>query len=141
MRGLAGALGSAGIVFLLLGQSAAAAVVIEIDKSTQRMSVEVDGVEQYSWPVSTGLGGGPSSGTYHPQRLERYWFSRKFGMSPMPHSIFFHEGYAIHGTIYVSRLGRKASHGCVRLHPANAATLFALVRKEGFENTTIVINR
>ena len=59
----------------------------------------------------------------------------------MPHSIFFHEGYVIHGTIYVSRLGHRASHGCVRLHPSNAATLFALVRKEGLENTSIVINR
>jgi lipoprotein-anchoring transpeptidase ErfK/SrfK len=141
MKALAAALGSAGIVLLLLGQSAGAAVVIEIDKSAQHMSVQVDGTQQYSWRVSTGLGGGPPAGTYRPQRLERHWFSRKFGMSPMPHSIFFHEGYAIHGTIYVSRLGHRASHGCVRLHPSNAATLFTLVRKEGLENTSIMINR
>ncbi len=57
----------------------------------------------------------------------------------MPHSIFFHEGYAIHGTGYVSRLGRPASHGCVRLHPANAATLYALVREHGRDNTRIVV--
>jgi hypothetical protein len=58
----------------------------------------------------------------------------------MPHSIFFHEGYAIHGTIYVSRLGNKASHGCVRLHPTNAATLFDLVRSQGMNATTIVVS-
>jgi lipoprotein-anchoring transpeptidase ErfK/SrfK len=57
----------------------------------------------------------------------------------MPHSIFFHKGYAIHGTNYISRLGGPASHGCVRLHPANAAMLFALVQRAGLSNTSIVI--
>src|SRR5690349_18615387 len=117
MKVLAPAAVSVGIVFVSIAQPAGAAVVIEIDKSTQRISVQVDGAQQYSWRLSTGLGGGPPAGTYRPQRLERHWFSRKFGMSPMPHSIFFHEGYAIHGPIYVSRLGHRASHGCVRLHP------------------------
>lgn len=119
--------------------SAIAEVIVTIDKSAQRMSVSVDGSERYTWPVSTGLLGGPPAGTYRPERLERFWYSRKFGMSPMPHSIFFHEGYAIHGTIYVSRLGTRASHGCIRLLPANATVLFSLVEKEGPENTRIVI--
>jgi len=141
MNGLAAAAVSAAIGLVLVGRPAAADVVIDIDKSAQRMAVRVGGSEQYSWAVSTGLGGGPPAGTYRPQRLERKWFSRKFGMSPMPHAIFFHEGYAIHGTIYVSRLGHRASHGCVRLHPSNAAALFALVNREGVGNTTIVIER
>ena len=117
-----------------------AGVVIHIDKSKQRMSVAVDGAGAYSWPVSTGLAGGPPSGFYRPVRLERKWYSRKFNWSPMPHAIFFRDGYAIHGTYYVSRLGHRASHGCVRLLPANAATLFALVRNEGVGNTQIVIS-
>ena len=58
----------------------------------------------------------------------------------MPHAIFFHRGYAIHGTMYVSRLGRPASHGCVRLHPSHAAMLFALVRSEGMGRTRIVVS-
>jgi len=119
---------------------ASADIVIAIDKSIQRMAVIVDGREQHVWKVSTGTGGGPRSGTYRPQRLEKSWFSRKYGMSPMPHSIFFDEGYAIHGTVYVSRLGNRASHGCVRLHPANAATLFGLVRSQGMASTTIVVS-
>jgi len=49
----------------------------------------------------------------------------------MPHSIFFRGGYAIHGTYEVAHLGRPVSHGCVRLSPANAATLYALVKAEG----------
>jgi lipoprotein-anchoring transpeptidase ErfK/SrfK len=116
-----------------------AEVIVTIDKSAQRMLVSVDGFERYTWPVSTGLSGGPPVGSYHPERLENSWYSHKFGMSPMPHSIFFHNGYAIHGTIHVSRLGHRASHGCVRLLPTNAAILFSLVEKEGLANTRIVV--
>ena len=119
---------------------AAAEVVINVDKATQRMTVTVDGGERYTWAVSTGLGGGPPNGAYRPERLERIWHSRLFGMAPMPHSIFFHGPYAIHGTTAVSRLGQRASHGCVRLHPANAATLFALVQQQGPANTRIVVS-
>ncbi len=120
---------------------AAAEVLVSVDKSTQRMTVTVDGAERYMWPVSTGLAGGPPNGTYRPERLERTWYSHLFGMAPMPHSIFFRGAYAIHGTTVISRLGHPASHGCVRLHPDNAATLFSLVQQQGPANTRIVISR
>src|ERR1051326_2720260 len=120
---------------------AAAEVVITVDKATQRMTVMVDGSERYTWAVSTGLAGGPPTGTFRPERLERNWHSHLFGMAPMPHSIFFRGPYAIHGTTAVSRLGQRASHGCVRLHPDNAATLFSLVQQQGPANTRIVISR
>ena len=123
----------------MFGADARAAIEVRIDKSAQRMAVMVDGSEAHSWAVSTGTGGGPRSGSYRPQRMERKWFSRKYGMAPMPNAIFFHEGYAIHGTIHVKRLGQRASHGCVRLHPTNAATLFDLVNKHGMANTRIEI--
>ena len=117
-----------------------AGVVVRIDKSSQRMAVSVDGTMRYSWPVSTGRRGyGTPSGVFHPQMMARRWFSRKYYNSPMPHSIFFYHGFAIHGTYDLARLGGPASHGCVRLHPSNAATLFALVaRQRG--NTRIVIS-
>lgn len=118
---------------------ARADVLISINKSTQRMSVAVNGTARHSWLVSTGRGGGPPSGSYRPQRLERKWNSRKYGWAPMPHAIFFHKGYAIHGTPHVSRLGNRASHGCVRLHPSNAAALFALVQRHGKGGTRIVV--
>ena len=128
-------------VVLLIGtMPAAAKVVVTIDKSTQHMSVSVDGTPRYNFVVSTGRAGyGTPNGTYHPQRLARSWFSKKYYNSPMPHSIFFHGGYAIHGSYEISRLGGPASHGCVRLHPSNAATLYALVQREGASNTTIVV--
>jgi lipoprotein-anchoring transpeptidase ErfK/SrfK len=100
----------------------------------------VDGRPRYNWAISSGTAGGPPSGMFKPQRLERMWHSRTYDWSPMPHSIFFHHGFAIHGTNHVSRLGRRASHGCVRLHPANAATLFALVKERGMRATTIAIS-
>jgi L,D-transpeptidase catalytic domain len=120
--------------------SADASVLVTIDKSQQNMSVAVDGATRYSWPVSTARAGYTTpNGTYRPQLLARTWFSRKYYNSPMPYSIFFHGGYAIHGSYEISRLGGPASHGCVRLHPSNAATLFALVKSEGTGNTRIVV--
>jgi len=128
------------LLALLAGiDRAAASVLVSIDKASQRMTVLVDGVPRHTWLVSTGTGGGPPSGTYRPERMERKWYSRKFNWSPMPHAIFFHEGYAIHGTGYVSRLGSRASHGCIRLHPANAAVLYGLVQSQGMQNTRIVV--
>jgi lipoprotein-anchoring transpeptidase ErfK/SrfK len=118
---------------------AAAKLVVKIDKSVQRMTVLVDGAERHVWAISSGLDGGPPTGTYKPYRIHRHWFSRKYQWSPMPHSIFFHEGYAIHGTAYVRRLGRPASHGCIRLHPDNAAALFALVKEHGRDNMRIEV--
>ena len=128
------------VAFVAATVPAAANVTGTIDKSTQRMSVAVDGTTRYTFPVSTGRAGfGTPNGSYHPERLARTWFSKKYYNSPMPHSIFFHGGFAIHGSYEISRLGGPASHGCVRLHPSNAAALYALVQKEGTENTSIVV--
>jgi lipoprotein-anchoring transpeptidase ErfK/SrfK len=125
--------------FTMVG-AAYANVVVTIDKSQQTMSVAVDGATRYSWPVSTARAGySTPNGVYHPQMMARSWFSRKYYNSPMPHSIFFHGGYAIHGSYEISRLGGPASHGCVRLHPSHAATLFALVKSEGTSHTRIVV--
>jgi lipoprotein-anchoring transpeptidase ErfK/SrfK len=119
---------------------ARADLVISIDKSSQRMTVERDGATQHVFAVSTGRRPyGTPNGTFRPQRLERKWFSRTYDNAPMPYAIFFHGGYAIHGTTAIRQLGGPASHGCVRLAPANAAALFALVRREGAANTRIVI--
>ena len=132
---------AAAALLSLTAVAARASVLISVDKSMQQMSVSVDGVPRYRWVVSTGRAGyGTPSGTYRPQRMERTWFSKEYYNSPMPHSIFFHGGYAIHGSYEIHRLGGPASHGCIRLHPANAATLFALVKQRGMGDTTIVVS-
>jgi lipoprotein-anchoring transpeptidase ErfK/SrfK len=120
---------------------ARADVVVHIDKYYQRMAVSIDGIPRYNWPVSTGRSGyGTPSGVFRPQLMAQRWFSRRYYNSPMPHSIFFYHGFAIHGTTELSRLGGPASHGCVRLHPSHAAALFALVSRDGPRHTRIVIN-
>src|SRR5215813_14736755 len=125
----------------LVASTASANVLISVDKSTQQMTVYVDSAPRYHFAVSTGRAGyGTPSGTYHPQRLERTWFSKEYYDSPMPYSIFFTRGYAIHGSYEIRHLGGPASHGCIRLHPSNAAKLFALVKEEGMGNTTIVVS-
>jgi len=130
----------AAAIALLCGLAyAEAAIVITVDKSAQRLTVAVNGAERYEWPVSTARRGYLTpNGTYHPERLERKWFSRKYDWSPMPYSIFFHGGYAIHGSYEISRIGTPASHGCIRLHPEHAAVLFKLV-KRNMADTRIVV--
>ena len=114
-------------------------VLINIDKATQRMIVFVDEAEQYNWPVSTGLHGySTPSGTYTASWMHEMWYSREWDEAPMPHAVFFtKDGHAIHGTDEVKRLGKPASHGCVRLSPENAALLYSLVAKTGLERTQI----
>ena len=116
-------------------------VLINIDKATQTMTVLLDGVHQYEWAVSTGLRGYTTpSGTYGARSMNKIWYSRQWDNAPMPHAVFFtKDGHAIHGTLDVKRLGKPASHGCVRLSPENAATLFALVEKTGLQNTHVML--
>jgi len=126
-------------LFATPSASYAAMLEANIDVSSQTMTVRYWS-EVYRWVVSTASPGYfTPRGTYRPQRTARMWYSRKYDMSPMPYSVFFHGGYAIHGTGAVRQLGRPASHGCVRLHTANAATFYAMVREVGFGNTRIVV--
>ena len=138
------ALGLGAVALVLSGflSMAYAAVVARIDLSSQRMTVSVNGIPYYSWPVSTARRGYVTpTGTYRPQRMYRKYFSKKYYNSPMPYSIFFRGGYAIHGSYAVNQLGSPASHGCIRLAPSNAATLYSLVQSHGAGNTVIVITR
>lgn len=117
-----------------------AELLVSVSKSQQRLSVTVDGAETYRWPVSTGTRGHETpSGNFRPIRLERHSYSRQYELTPMPWAMFFHRGYAVHGTIEAYNLGHAASHGCVRLRPDNAATLFSLMRRQGLGNTKIVV--
>ncbi len=129
-------------VTLFASAAAQAKVAITVDKDNQQMTVAVDGVETYRWPVSSGL---PSyetpNGSFRTFRMEEDHYSKEFDDAPMPHAIFFTKiGHAIHGTDFVNRLGSPASHGCVRLSRDNAAKLFALVKEQGVLNTTVTLS-
>jgi lipoprotein-anchoring transpeptidase ErfK/SrfK len=137
----AASIAAAGLLGLLvMASSAEAKVSVRIDISSQTMSVSVNGWPYASWRVSTARSGyWTPRGAFRPYLLKRMHYSRKYDNSPMPHSIFFLGGYAIHGTGYVRSLGRPASHGCIRLAPGNAARLFGLVRQYGKGGTRITI--
>lgn len=122
-------------------QSAHAELLIQVNKSTQRMTVTRDGEELYDWPVSTGGRGYETpGGDFKPFRMEIDHYSDEYDQAPMPHSIFFtRTGIAIHGTYEQRNLGKAVSHGCVRLSLKNAATLWGLVKSEKMANTEVVL--
>ena len=136
--------GAAAITALTLMSASAFAtkVVVVISKVSQHMTVTVDGQQQYNWLVSTGGAGYETpSGTFHPFRLEKEHFSKEWDDAPMPYSMFFTgEGHAIHGSYHIKRLGTRASHGCVRLHPENAHLIYNWVSQYGLSNTTVVVS-
>jgi len=129
-----------GVCLLSAVDGLASNLVAHVNISDQTMTVSKSGRVLYNWRVSTGREGYETpTGTYRPKRMYSIWYSKKYDDTPMPHAIFFRGGYAIHATHATRRLGRPASHGCVRLSPANAEKLYKLVRKVGPKNTRIVI--
>jgi len=130
------------LVLVALAAPAQAEIVVNIDKNTQTMTVAVDGAQRYVWPVSTGRPGYDTpNGTFRPNRMDADHLSQEWDNAPMPHTIFFDmKGHAIHGFFDVKHLGSPVSHGCVRLSPDHATTLFNLVSSEGMKATTVVVS-
>ena len=127
------------LAILTFSGPASASLLARVDNARQTMQVYVDQRLAFAWPVSTARRGYRTpAGSYRVQRMERMWYSRKYHMSPMPYAMFFRGGYAIHGTGAVGQLGRPASHGCVRLSPGNARTLFGLAQRHGGASVQVV---
>ncbi|MBB5040743.1 L,D-transpeptidase [Shinella fusca] len=132
---------------LLLGAfqaetASAASLVAQVSLSSQTMVVKENGIVKYRWHVSTGRKGySTPTGSWKAKWASRNHRSRKYDNAPMPYAIFFNGGYAVHATFDTRRLGRPASHGCVRLHPENAATFFQMANRYGLSNTKVVISR
>jgi L,D-transpeptidase catalytic domain len=116
-------------------------LVLKADLGAQQVLVIENGKRTHVWPISSGRPGfATKTGTFRPQWASRMWYSRQYEYAPMPHAVFFHRGTAFHGTSAVGLLGRPASHGCIRLAPGNAATLFKLVHKHSFAQTRVVVH-
>lgn len=129
-------------VFGFCSTAEAGTITAKISLSSQTMTVTQNGIVMYKWKVSTARSGYRTpTGSYRAYWASRHHRSRKYDNAPMPYAIFFKGGYAVHATFDVKRLGRPASHGCVRLHPSNAATFFSLAQKYGLSNTKVVITR
>lgn len=122
--------------------ASAASLVASVDLSSQTMTVRHRGIVKYRWKVSTARRGKVTpTGSWTAKWLSRNHRSSRYDNAPMPYSIFYSGNFAVHGTNQTSRLGRPASAGCIRLHPDNAAKLFALTQREGLRNTRIVVHR
>ena len=116
-------------------------LVVDINLTNQRMTVSENGETKHTWAISSAAAGYQTpTGTFSPSWMSRMWYSRQYDWAPMPHAIFFERGVAIHATNAIRMLGRPASHGCVRLAPANAAALYKLVGTHGKSMTKIVVH-
>lgn len=141
-RILTGAAIALGLSFGWTGASDAASVVARVNISTQTMTVTQNGAVKYRWRVSTARAGKVTpTGSWSAKWLSKNHRSSRYNNAPMPYAIFYNGNYAVHGTNQVSRLGRPASAGCVRLDTANAAKLFALTQRVGLKNVRIVVQR
>lgn len=115
-------------------------VEVKVDISSQSIYVSTNGWPSGYWKVSSAREGYHTPrGTYGVTRTAAVYFSKKYDNAPMPNSVFFYGGYAIHATNHIANLGRPASHGCIRLAPANAAKLYALVKLYGASRSRITI--
>ena len=140
MKRLALAL-AAGILVMAPSYESQASVTAKISLAQQRMEVHIDGKLTHTWAVSSGAEGyATPAGNYTPYWLDKDHRSQKYDDAPMPYAVFFHGGYAVHGTNALGRLGRPASHGCVRLSPSNARHFFELVQQHGMSASKIVVH-
>jgi lipoprotein-anchoring transpeptidase ErfK/SrfK len=130
------------LTFGFLSGAQAGTITARISLSSQTMTVTQNGFVVYKWKVSTARNGYVTpTGSWKAKWASRHHRSRKYDDAPMPYAIFFNGGYAVHATFDLKRLGRPASHGCIRLHPSNAATFFTLAQKYGLNNTKVVVTR
>jgi len=140
MKFITSALFCLALLFTAPAEVAAGKLVAKVDVSEQKMRVYRNGKQIYTWRVSTARKGKRTPrGRWSAKWLSRHHKSSLYNNAPMPHSIFFAGNYAIHGTNQISRLGRPASAGCVRLHPDHARILFNMTRKVGRSNMRVEI--
>lgn len=111
-----------------------------IDLGAQNITISEHGNVIHSWPISSGTASHPTPrGTFRPQWTAKMWYSRKYDNAPMPNAVFINGGVAIHATYATGMLGRPASHGCIRLAPANAKTFYGLVHKHGLKSVRVSV--
>ena len=121
----------------------------DVIKSKQTLYLHLNGELLDSFWVSTGLPSyeTPEMNLRPSGPLFKKYTSKKFpggnfqGLGNMPYVVFIKGGYAIHGTTTgnFAKLGKPASHGCIRLHPLNARIFYELVNRIGLENTWVSI--
>ncbi len=126
-------------------------IFADVRRSVQKLFLYIGGELKDSFPVSTGMRKfeTPDINTRPHGPLFIKYISKKFpggnyqGLGNMPYAVFVRGGYAIHGTTKgnFSKLGKPASHGCIRLHPDNARIFYELVKRIGLGNTWVIVRK
>ena len=126
------------------------AVYAFVSKAEQRLYLYVNGRLEDTWLVSTGVSGRstpdfdrhPNGRIYEAYTSSSYPGGNYQGLGNMPYAVFIKGGFAIHGTPKSNwpKLGQRASHGCIRLHPNNGKRFNRLVRGAGIKNTWITVD-
>lgn len=112
----------------------------KVDLTRQTMTVIERGKTVGVWKISSGVADHATPrGSFQPEWTSKMWFSHTYDGAPMPHAVFFKDGVAVHATQATGALGRAASHGCVRLAPANAEAFYKLVQRHGLPQTRIAV--
>jgi lipoprotein-anchoring transpeptidase ErfK/SrfK len=126
-----------------------ARVWARISKQKQLLKLYIDGELVDSFKVSSGdkkhetpaFDLRPSGPIFNKYTSKKFPGGNYNGLGNMPYVVFIKGGFAVHGTTKgnIPKLGKKASHGCVRLHPDNAKIFNEVVKALGIENTWVTI--
>lgn len=105
---------------------------IEVATSEQKLKAWEGNKLVMEYPISSGKWAPTPKGTFHiwyktrsqamkggSKALGTYYY-----LPNVPHNMFFHQGYAIHGAYWHNNFGQPMSHGCVNEPLAQASAIF-----------------
>lgn len=100
---------------------------IEINVARQRLIAWEGNTPVYAVIVSTGKASTPTpTGVFqiyakrHPERMR----GPGYDVPDVPHAMYYHRGYAIHGAYWHNRFGTPVSHGCTNVATDHAQWLY-----------------
>ena len=105
---------------------------IEVSLDEQKLRAYEGNRQVMEYPISSGKWSPTPTGTFN------IWYKTRnqsmiggsqalgtyYNLPNVPHNMFFHKGYAIHGAYWHNNFGQPMSHGCVNSPLANAAQIF-----------------
>lgn len=105
---------------------------IEVSLSDQKLRAWEGQRIVMEYPISSGKWAPTPKGTfyiwYKTRSQKMSGGSKELGtyyyLPNVPHNMFFHKGYAIHGAYWHNNFGQPMSHGCVNQPLSNAAQIF-----------------
>lgn len=105
---------------------------IEINLSKQELYAFEGDKRKYTFLVSTGKWGLTPKGEYRIYVKLKYTlmtggnmeYGTYYYLPNVPYTMYFYQGYGIHGTYWHDNFGHPMSHGCINMRTEDARTLF-----------------